>query len=180
MLAWPRRLGLPTRTLLFGFRKRRSISWSGLVPAGVLIHRLVRSQFRSCSGHYVAFFVTNPGMTAAAGSLEHGRSFRLSPSGSFITVRVYFAGVTSRATPDVCDTRVRLAAWMPISRSAAQSRSSASRGRSLLNPGGVARRPGGAVASDYEWLPDSVVAVREPAAPAFAGALDAPAGLRPR
>jgi ABC-2 type transport system permease protein len=115
-LAWV----LPTRSTLFDFSESEIHL---LFPAPVtrralLFHRLVRSQFRIIFGALVlSFFVTNPGMIDAAGvGSNAARLLRLIAIWIFfVTVRVYFAGVTlARGRLASADARVRWTAWAPI------------------------------------------------------------------
>jgi hypothetical protein len=131
----------PTRSTLFDFSEAEIHL---LFPAPVtrralLIHRLVRSQFRVLFAAFVfAFFVTNPGVTDAAGvGSNSARLLRLIAfSIVFITFRVYFAGVTlARTGLTSADTRVRWAAWLPIlAIAAAVAVVGVPVGRSLLHP----------------------------------------------
>ena len=131
----------PTRSTLFDFSEAEIHL---LFPAPVtrralLIHRLVRSQFKVLFAAFVvAFFVTNPGMTDAAGvGSNAARLLRLIAfSIVFVTFRVYFAGVTlARGGLTSADTRVRWAAWLPIlAIGAAVAVVGVPVGRSLLNP----------------------------------------------
>ena len=132
---------LPTRSTLFDFSEAEIHL---LFPAPVtrralLIHRLVRSQFKTLFGAFVlAFFATNPGLTDAAGiGSNAARLLRVIAFWIvFVTFRVYFAGVTlARARLTSADARVRWTAWAPIvAIAAAVAIVGVPVGRSLLDP----------------------------------------------
>jgi hypothetical protein len=131
----------PARSTLFDFSEAEIHL---LFPAPVtrralLIHRLVRSQLKLLLAAFmVAFFVTNPGLSNAAGvGANAERLLRLIAFWIvFVTLRVYFAGVTlARARLTAADARVRWAARMPIlAIAAAVAIVGVPAARSLLNP----------------------------------------------
>ena len=88
-----------------------------LFPAPVsrrqlLIHRVIRSQFGLLFAAMVPAFLFNaPGTTSIAAMFLRAIALWI----MFVTVRVYFAGVTmARARLGSADPRARRAAWMPL------------------------------------------------------------------
>ncbi len=88
-----------------------------LLPAPVsrrqlLIHRIIRSQFGLLFAAMVpAFLFTTPGTTSISAMALRAIALWI----TFVTVRVYFAGVTmARARFGSADPRARRVAWMPL------------------------------------------------------------------
>jgi ABC-2 type transport system permease protein len=88
-----------------------------LFPAPVsrrqlLIHRMIRSQFGLLFAALVpAFLFSPPGTTSIAAMFLRAIALWI----TFVTIRVYFAGVTmARARLGSADPRARQAAWMPL------------------------------------------------------------------
>lgn len=88
-----------------------------LFPAPVsrkqlLIHRVIRSQFGLLFAAMVpAFLLNNPGTMSVAAMFVRAIALWI----IFVTIRVYFAGVTmARARLGSADPRARRAAWMPL------------------------------------------------------------------
>jgi putative ABC exporter len=88
-----------------------------LFPAPVsrrqlLIHRVIRSQFGLLFAAVVpAFLINTPGTTSIAAMFVRAIALWI----TFVTFRVYFAGVTmARARLGSADPRARRAAWMPL------------------------------------------------------------------
>jgi len=107
---------LPTRSTLFEFSDAEIHL---LFPAPVtrralLIHRLVRSQFKTLFGAVVLAFATSPGLTGMGSNAA--RSLRVIAFWLvFVTFRIYFAGVTlARARLASAGARARWTAWLPI------------------------------------------------------------------
>ena len=109
-LAWI----LPATSGLLNFTEAET---DVLLPAPVsrrqlLIHRMIRSQFGLLFAAMVpAFLFTTPGTTSISGMVLRAVALWI----TFVTVRVYFAGVTmARARLGSDDARARSVAWMPI------------------------------------------------------------------
>ena len=130
---------LPTRSTLFDFSDAEIHL---LFPAPVtrralLIHRLVRSQFKTLFGAVVLAFATNPSLTGAGIGSNAARLLRVIAFWMvFVTFRIYFAGVTlARARLTSAGARARWTAWLPIvAIAAAVAIVGVPVGRSLMDP----------------------------------------------
>ncbi len=163
---------LPTRSTLFDFSDAEIHL---LFPAPVtrralLIHRLVRSQFKTLFGAVVLAFATNPGLTGGRCGSNAARLLRVIAFWMvFVTFRIYFAGVTlARARLTSAGARARWTAWPPIvAIAAAVAIVGVPVGRALMDPPlAIARRPDAADRrGDRERVASpGVVAVRDPGA----------------
>ncbi|MEO8258306.1 MAG: putative ABC exporter domain-containing protein [Acidobacteriota bacterium] len=114
---------LPMRSTLFDLSEAEIHL---LLPAPVtrralLIHRLLRSQFKSLFGAFILAFVTSPGLAAPGGGSIGARLLRVFAYWIvFVTFRLYFAGVTRvRARLLSTSGRARWTAWAPLAAVAA-------------------------------------------------------------